>query len=81
MVKAKEKTPKSYTLKVSKNALQNIDDITGYIAFIKHQPSNAIRIGDKIFATLDKFLICQPIARFAIKTIPLKRDFTFVQPM
>jgi len=41
MDSAKEKTPKSYSLRVSDNALQNIEDITGYIAYIKHQPLSA----------------------------------------
>jgi plasmid stabilization system protein ParE len=51
----KEKaTPKTYQVRVSTNALQNIDEITGYIAFINHQPMNAIKIGDDIFATIDR---------------------------
>jgi plasmid stabilization system protein ParE len=54
MGNAEEKAPKTYTLRVTENALQNIDDITGYIAFIKHQPLNAIRVGDKIFETIDR---------------------------
>ena len=37
----KEKaTPKTYQVRISTNALQNIDEITGYIAFINHQPLN-----------------------------------------
>ena len=48
-----EKAPEAYSLRISDNALQNIDDITGYIAYIKHQPLTAIRIGDKIFQTID----------------------------
>ncbi len=54
MGNAEEKAPKTYTLRVTENAHQNIDDITGYIAFIKHQPLNAIRVGDKIFETIDR---------------------------
>jgi len=50
----KEKAPKTYTLRVTENALQNIDDITGYIAYIKQQPLNAIRVGDRIFETIDR---------------------------
>ncbi|MGF1584182.1 MAG: type II toxin-antitoxin system RelE/ParE family toxin [Bacteroidales bacterium] len=53
MGNTKEKTPKTYSLRVTENALQNIDEITGYIAYIKHQPLNAIRVGDKIFETID----------------------------
>ncbi len=33
---------------------QHLQDITGYIAFIKHQPLNAISIGDRIFETIDR---------------------------
>jgi plasmid stabilization system protein ParE len=53
MGKAKEEAQKAYSLKVTENAQQNIDVITGYIAFIRHQPLNAILIGDKIFKTID----------------------------
>ena len=54
MDSAKGKTSKTYSLRITENALQNIDEITGYIAYIKHQPLNAIRVGDKIFETFDK---------------------------
>lgn len=54
MGNTKEKAPKTYSLRVTGNALQNIDDITGYIAYIKHQPLNAIRVGDKIFETINR---------------------------
>ena len=54
MGNTKEKAPKTYSLSVTGNALQNIDDITGYIAYIKHQPLKAIRVGDKIFETIDR---------------------------
>ena len=49
MGNTKGKASKAYSLRISEGALQNIDDITGYIAYIKHQPLNAIRVGDKIF--------------------------------
>ncbi len=54
MGNTKEKTPKTYSLKVTDNALQNLNDITGYIAYIKHQPLNAISIGDKILITINR---------------------------
>lgn len=50
----KEKTPKSFTVRLTENALQNIDDITGYIAYINHQPLNAIRIGEAIYDTIER---------------------------
>ena len=54
MGRTKGKTTKAYSLRITENALQNIDDITGYIAYIKHQPINAIRVGDRIFETIDR---------------------------
>jgi hypothetical protein len=54
----KEKaTSKAYQVRISTNALQNIDEITGYIAFINHQPLNAIKVGDAIFATIDRIAL------------------------
>jgi plasmid stabilization system protein ParE len=54
MAKPKEKTPKPYQVRVTENAQQDIDYITGYIAFINHQPLNAIRVGDALFETIDR---------------------------
>lgn len=54
MDNTKAKTPKTYSLRITENALQNIDEITGYIAYIKHEPLSAIRVGDKIFETIDR---------------------------
>jgi plasmid stabilization system protein ParE len=47
----KTTTEKNFKVKISLNAIKNIDEITGYIAFINHQPLNAIRVGDKFFET------------------------------
>ena len=71
MGNTKEKTPKTYSLRVTENALQNIDDITGYIAYIKHQPLNAIRVGDKIFETIDR-IEQNPLAFRECEEIPTK---------
>ena len=54
MGNTEEKAPEAYSIRISDNALRHIDDITGYIAYIKHQPLTAIRIGDKIFETIDR---------------------------
>lgn len=54
MGNTKGKTPKAYSLRITESALQNIDEITGYIAYIKHQPLNAIRVGDALFMTIDR---------------------------
>ncbi len=50
----KKAATKNYEVRLTKNALQNIDEITGYIAFINQQPLNATKIGQAIFAMLDK---------------------------
>ncbi len=71
MGKSKEKTPKAYSLRVTDNALQNIDNITGYIAYIKHQPLNAIRVGDKIFETINR-IEQNPLAFRECEEIPTK---------
>ena len=39
----KKTTPKTFPVRLSLNALQNIDEIKGYVAFIKLQPINAIQ--------------------------------------
>jgi plasmid stabilization system protein ParE len=68
----KEKaTPKTYQVRISTNALQNIDEITGYIAFINHQPLNAIKVGDAIFATIDR-IESNPFAFKECVEIPTK---------
>ena len=50
----KKTTSKNFQVRLSFNALQNIDEITGYISFINQQPLNAIKIGDAIFNTIDR---------------------------
>ncbi len=71
MGNTKEKAPKTYSLRVTESALQNIDDITGYIAYIKHQPLNAIRVGDNIFETIDR-IEQNPLAFRECEEIPTK---------
>lgn len=71
MGSTKEQAPKTYSLRVTEGALQNIDDITGYIAYIRHQPLNAIRIGDKIFGIIDR-IEKNPLAFRECEEIPTK---------
>jgi plasmid stabilization system protein ParE len=54
MGRTKEEAPKNYSLRVTEHALQNLDNITGYIAYLKHEPLNAIRAGDEILKTFDR---------------------------
>jgi plasmid stabilization system protein ParE len=67
----KGKISKPYQIRITDNALQNIDDITGYIAFINHQPLNAIRIGDALFSTIDQ-IAQNPFAFRECEEIPTK---------
>ena len=48
MDKQKETTRNAYKISISTNAIRNIDEISGYIAFINQQPINAIIVGDAI---------------------------------
>ena len=41
-------------IRISVTALQNINEVTGYIAFVSQSPANAIKVGDAIFATIDR---------------------------
>ncbi|MGF7139604.1 hypothetical protein FHS86_001917 [Roseimarinus sediminis] len=40
MGSTKEKSPETYSLRISENALQNLNSVTGYIAYIKQQPQS-----------------------------------------
>lgn len=67
----KEKATKPYQVRITDSALQNIDDITDYIAYINQQPLNAIRVGDAIFETIDKISL-NPFAFRECEEIPTK---------
>jgi plasmid stabilization system protein ParE len=71
MGQTKEKTPEAYSLRVSDNAFENLDEITGYIAYIKHQPLTAIKVGDNIFQTIDR-IEKNPLAFRECREIPTK---------
>jgi len=69
MGRTKEEAPKTYSLRVTENAFQDLDNITGYVAYIKHEPLNAIRVGNEILKTIDRiekypfaFRECEEIA-------------------
>ncbi len=67
-----EKTaPKTYQIRISVNALQNIEEITGYIAFINQQPLNAIKVGDAIFDVIDR-IAANPLAFRECEELPTK---------
>ena len=71
MGKQKKEAPKPYQVRLSVNALQNINEITGYITFINNQPLNAIKVGDKIFETIDR-IAHNPFAFRECEEIPTK---------
>ena len=45
---------KPYSIRLSTNASKEINDIVNYIAFIKQQPRNAIKVGDALFGVIDR---------------------------
>jgi plasmid stabilization system protein ParE len=48
----KKRATAIYRVRISENALKNIDEITNYIAFVSKEPAAAIKVGDAIFDTL-----------------------------
>ncbi|SDB92183.1 ParE toxin of type II toxin-antitoxin system, parDE [Williamwhitmania taraxaci] len=71
MGRAKEETPKAYSLRLTEHALKDINSITGFIAYIKHEPLNAIRVGDAIFQTIER-IEKSPLAFHECKELPTK---------
>ncbi len=71
MGRQKKTIAKTYTLRISNTALQHIDEITGYIAFINHQPLNAIKVGDALFGTFDKIAV-NPLSFKECEELPTK---------
>lgn len=67
----KKKTSKAYPVRITLNALQHIDEITGYIAFILQQPLTAVKAGDDLFASIDK-IAASPFAYRECDEIPTK---------
>jgi plasmid stabilization system protein ParE len=54
MGQQKKAIAEAYEVRISDNALKNIDEITGYITFINKEPLNAVKVGDAIFRTIDR---------------------------
>lgn len=71
MGKSQKATPKTRQVSISTQALQNINEVTGYIAFVAQSPTNAIKVGDAIFATIDRFER-NPLAFKACEELPTK---------
>jgi plasmid stabilization system protein ParE len=71
MGRTKGEAPKTYSLRITEHALQDIDNITGYIAYIRHEPMNAILAGDGIFKTIGR-IEKNPLAFRECEEIPTK---------
>lgn len=54
MGRQKKTIATAYEIEITQAALRNLDEITGYISFIHHQPFSSIKVGDAVFATFDK---------------------------
>ena len=61
----------AFKINISNNAVLNIDEVTGYIAFVNHQPISAITIGDAIFDTIER-IKKNPFAFKECEEIPTK---------
>jgi len=71
MGKQKKTIGKTYKVRLTLSAQQNIDEITGYIAFIKQQPVNALKVGNSIFAIFDKIAL-NPFSFKECEQLPTK---------
>lgn len=54
MGKKESETPKPFRLSISLPALNDLDEITDFIAYVNAQPLNAVKAGDAIFDTIEK---------------------------
>jgi plasmid stabilization system protein ParE len=61
MEHSEEEVEKAFRVRLSVNATQNINEITGYIAFVKQSPLNAIKVGDAIYRVIER-IARQPFA-------------------
>ncbi|MCY7311941.1 MAG: type II toxin-antitoxin system RelE/ParE family toxin [Chitinophagaceae bacterium] len=61
----------AYKVRLSDNAVHNIDEITSYIAIVNHQPMNAVKVGDALFATIDQIEL-RPYAFKECDLLPTK---------
>ncbi len=69
-----KENPANRKVRVSLQALSDIDKITGYIANVNHQPENAIRVGDRIFDTFQR-IEKNPLAFPECESLQTKKKF------
>lgn len=71
MGKTKRTIPTIYPVRISTYAINNIEEITDYIAFSMHELQNAVAVGDSIFKTIDKIGL-NPFAYKEYDELPTK---------
>ncbi|MWB96614.1 hypothetical protein GON26_19805 [Flavobacterium sp. GA093] len=71
MGREKAENSEQYKIIVSENYCLNLEEIVDYIAFEKHQPLNAIKIGNGINRTMNK-IIHNPLIYSECENIPTK---------
>ena len=71
MGRKKIENTKQYSLDISENYFQNLEEIVDYIAFEKHQPLNAIKVGNGINKTMSK-IIENPLIYSECENLPTK---------
>lgn len=62
---------KQYTIDISENYFQTLEEIVDYIAFEKKQPLNAIKIGNGINKAMNK-IIQNPLIYSQCENLPTK---------
>jgi plasmid stabilization system protein ParE len=72
MGKTQKATGTAFQVRVSANAQKNLDEITGYIAFIQQQPITAISVGERITATIQR-ISTYPTAYRECEQLPTKQ--------
>ncbi|OXB02811.1 type II toxin-antitoxin system RelE/ParE family toxin [Flavobacterium pectinovorum] len=71
MGREKTQNPKQYTLDISERYFQNLEEIVDYIAFVKHQPLNSIKIGNGINKVMNK-IVHDPLIYAQCENLPTK---------
>ena len=71
MGREKAEDSKQYTLEISEKYFQNLEEIVDYIAFEKHQPLNAVKIGNGINKAMSK-IIDNPLIYAVCENLPTK---------
>jgi plasmid stabilization system protein ParE len=71
MGRQKKTSAKAYEVRISTNAIQNIDEISGYFAVVNQQPLNAVKVGDFLYKVIDR-IARNPFAFRECQELPTK---------